>query len=354
MARRAILPAIAAMLLLCGCSPTTYVLRFDRAGGEGDQVWPVPQTLEVARYRYLGQLTGEDNLQPVGERGGGFKAALKWLVGLADGDAGRTVLQRPQSGTVDAEGRIYVTDVSRKAVFVFDEAQGRLEVWDDAGGGRRLASPIAVALGAGGQVLVTDSELALVLRFDRDGKPLGDFVGGTLQRPTGIARDAARGLIYVADTYAHDIKVFDDAGRLVDTIGRRGDGLGEFNFPTHLAFARSMLYVTDMMNSRIQGLSADGGVRLHFGERGLYVGNLVRPKGVATDSDGNVYVVESMYDTLLVYDPRGRLLLSIGGTGKDAGRFFLPAGLWIDGRNRVYVADMFNGRVVVFQFLGGT
>jgi hypothetical protein len=48
------------------------------------------------------------------------------------------------------------------------------------------------------------------------------------------------------------------------------------------------------------------------------------------------------------------LLLTIGGTGKDVGKFFLPAGVWVDARNRVFVADMFNGRVVVFQFLGGS
>jgi hypothetical protein len=27
--------------------------------------------------------------------------------------------------------------------------------------------------------------------------------------------------------------------------------------------------------------------------------------------------------------------------------------VWTDSRNRVFVADMFNGRVVLFQFLGG-
>ena len=67
-----------------------------------------------------------------------------------------------------------------------------------------------------------------------------------------------------------------------------------------------------------------------------------------------MYVVESMYDRLLVFDAEGRLLLAIGGTGRDIGRFYLPAGVWVDARNRVYVADMFNGRVVVFQFLGGS
>jgi hypothetical protein len=35
------------------------------------------------------------------------------------------------------------------------------------------------------------------------------------------------------------------------------------------------------------------------------------------------------------------------------GQFFLPAGVTVDRRNRIYVDDMFNGRVVVLQYLGG-
>ena len=106
------------------------------------------------------------------------------------------------------------------------------------------------------------------------------------------------------------------------------------------------------MNSRVQVF--DGGShRLTVGARGLYVGNLVRPKGVTVDSQGNIYVVESYFDHLLVYDRLGNFLLGISGLGRDAGQFYLPAGVWTDDRNRVFVADMFNGRVVVLQVLGG-
>jgi len=91
----------------------------------------------------------------------------------------------------------------------------------------------------------------------------------------------------------------------------------------------------------------------NIGARGLTVGSLVRPKGVAVDSEGNVYVVESYYDHLLVFNRRGEFLMPIGGVGQETGKFYLPAGVWVDGRNRVFVADMFNGRVMVFQFLGG-
>lgn len=45
--------------------------------------------------------------------------------------------------------------------------------------------------------------------------------------------------------------------------------------------------------------------------------------------------------------------MGIGGVGRGVGNFYLPAGVWTDARNRVYVGDMFNGRVVVFQYIEG-
>ena len=81
------------------------------------------------------------------------------------------------------------------------------------------------------------------------------------------------------------------------------------------------------------------------------MGNLTRPKGVTVDGVGNVYVIESFHDHLLVFNNKGEFLLPI--QGGDIGRFYLPAGLWSDAQGRIYVADMFNGRIVILQFLGG-
>lgn len=341
-----------AALLLAGCASGPQVMRLDAAEPDTARVFPPPQTQEVPRYRYLGQLTGEGNFASANGKSGARKF-LEWIAGLAGGGEQPTVLQRPQAGTVDARGRVLVTDVSRNAVFVFDEAAGKLDVWDRATKSVRFAAPIGIAPGKGGELLVADAELGRVFRLAPDGTPLGDFGAGVLVRPTGLARDAQRGRVYVADTRAHDIKVFDDDGKLVATWGTLGDGPGELNAPTHLSLANGTLVVSDTLNARVQAFDADGRPVLRFGQRGLYVGNMVRPKGVAADDEGNVYVVESMHDTLLVFDPKGRLLMSLGGTGQDVGRFYLPAGVWVDARNRVFVADMFNGRVAVFQFLGG-
>ena len=68
--------------------------------------------------------------------------------------------------------------------------------------------------------------------------------------------------------------------------------------------------------------------------------------------EGLLYVAESYYDYLLVFDSNGEFLMPIGGPGSQPGEFMLPAGVWLDEHGRVYVSDMLNGRISIFQFLG--
>lgn len=342
---------IVAVILLGGCAPSQSVLRYEPEKPL-DAVWP--PSPEPPRYRYVGELTGEQNVRVInsGVANAGTRF-FKWLVGLTSPKHIPTVLQRPHAGVADDAGRIYVTDVSRQAIYVFDEPAGALHVWDMATENARFVTPIGIALGANNEILVTDAQLSMVVRLDRQGKPVGSFGKGQLVRPTGIARDTANGRIYVADTHGHDIKIFNDQGELLSTIGRRGEAPGEFNSPTLLTFANNKLYVADTLNARIQELSTDGKPLHTFGERGVFVGDMPRPKGVSVDKDGNIYVVESYFDYLLVFNAEGQLLLPIGGTGGGLGQFYLPAGVWVDKRDRVYIADSFNGRVVILQYLGG-
>ncbi len=325
-------------------------------------VWP--SAPEVPRYIYAGQLLGVENFvvskagQKELESAHNSQQALMWLVGLdpnataGDHDT-KQGLQRPQTGVVDAAGRIYVTDIGQNAVVVFDQVAGQLRIWREATSRNPFAAPVGIAMGANKQILVADAELGLVVQLDLDGNPVGSFGEGVLQRPTGLTRDVATGRIYVADSLAHDIKIFDDTGKLLKSFGRQGQMPGEFNAPTHLTFDKNRLYVADTLNARIQVFDGGGEFLSTFGQRGLLVGNLVRPKGVAVDGQGNIYVVESLHDHLLIYNPKGEFLLPIGGTGKEVGRFYLPSGVWSDGANRLFVADMFNGRVMIFRYLGG-
>jgi DNA-binding beta-propeller fold protein YncE len=344
---------IATIILLAGCAAAPMEMRYfpDGRAPQSELVWPGPP--EAARLAYAGELIGEGNFRPVegAEEGAAIKV-LKWIAGIAGGNDRVVELIRPQSGTIDTQGRILVTDAGRQAVFVFDEALAELLVWDEAERGKPFLSPVGIVNDGAGGFLVADSEFGYLAHLDANGVPIGQFGRGLLQRPTGMARNPESGEIFVADSAGHDIKVFDAQGSLQRTLGRRGVGQGEFNGPTHLSFAHGKLYVTDTLNSRVQVLSPTGEPVSEIGRRGLFVGNLVRPKGVVTDRDGHVYVIESYFDHLLVFNENGDLLLPIGGTGSEAGRFFLPAGAWTGDGNRLFVADMFNGRVIVLDYLG--
>lgn len=313
---------------------------------EGHRItWPT--TPEVPRYLYGGALTGEPNFKRDDAPRGMLQRLGRWIAGLDEAPDAPLVLQRPAAVVGDDEGRLYVSDASRQAIFVFDAAAGELQLWDQAAPGLRFVAPSGMAvqpaaagplpaapaasgapgtLGAtGARLYVADAELKTVFVFDNLGRPLARIGQGLLQRPTGVARDAQSGRLFVADTHAHDLKVFDAEGRHLRTLGQRGEAAGEFNFPTHLALRGARLYVTDTLNNRVQVLDVDpatdatspgfGRFVRSVGARGLFVGNLVRPKGVAVDGEGNIYVVESYYDSVLVFSAEGEFLLPITGTG---------------------------------------
>lgn len=350
--QRIFLVLLGLFLLTTCATQQNQVMRYDLPGVSLNRVWPGPPA--TPRYRFIGQLTGEKNFATSEQsKPGKGKRFLRWLVGLGQSSTEPRVLIRPQSGMVDAStGRIYVSDQGRQAVFVFDEQVGALMIWEQADRNSSFLSPVGIVKGRSGEILVADAELGRVVRLSNQGEALGSFGEAVLQRPTGMARDPGSQKIYVADSAAHNIKVFDVNGSLLDTLGGPGTGPGAFNAPTHLVFADGKLLVSDTLNTRVQAVSASGQPINQIGRRGLYVGNLTRPKGVATDSAGNVYVVESYYDHLLIFNQDGEFLLPIGGNGAAVGQFYLPAGAWSDERDRIFVADMFNGRVMIFQYLG--
>lgn len=313
-------------------------------------IYPAPP--EEPRYIFIGHLVGDSNIERQRATSDVLFDVFSFLVGLVKGDDRSKHLSRPQGGWVDSKsGRIFVTDSGRKAVFIFDEHKGEFGLWDDAGGGQGFITPVGIIGLDNDEYWVADADLKQVVRLNTRGEFIG-VVADAFSRPTGLAYDATTRRIFVADSAAHTIKYFDVQGQKLGEFGARGDAAGEFNSPTHLAFHDGELYVSDTLNARIQVFSVDGKYRRQFGRRGVYMGDLPRPKGVAVDEMGRVYVVESYYDYLLVYDRDGRPLIPISGANYRAVAFDLPAGVWLDANNRVYVADMLNSRVAVFQYVG--
>ncbi|MEO5373995.1 MAG: 6-bladed beta-propeller [Alphaproteobacteria bacterium] len=318
----------------------------------GAQVWPLPP--DRPRYAYAGTLTGETDFLPTTSEGKstGTKV-LELIIGFVFGEPHYTQLVRPVAGLVDREGRVLVTDMGRPGILVFDMTKNGIDLWQVAAEGQTFVSPVGIAEDGSGGFYVTDSQLGDVFHLDRDGQPLKGFGKVELVRPTGIARDRATGNFYVADTGKHQVMVFSKEGELQEILGSRGTELGQFNFPTHLAVQGDSLYVSDSLNFRVQVLNLRGEHKLSIGQLGANIGDMSRPKGVAAGVDGRIYVVESFFDHILIFDSKGRFLMPIDGGTLQNGTMYLPSGVWTDRENRVYVADMFNGRVCVFKELTG-
>jgi hypothetical protein len=75
--------------------------------------------------------------------------------------------------------------------------------------------------------------------------------------PTSVVDDQD-GNIYVLDSDASNIKKFDSRGRFIKTIGREGQGPGEFSSPYYLTYAKDRLVVWDLMNRRLCALTPEG------------------------------------------------------------------------------------------------
>jgi DNA-binding beta-propeller fold protein YncE len=308
--------------------------------------WPAPPATE--RIRLVRSLRGEADLES--------DLARFWR--KVSGADAPVQLYHPVGVAVSPEGDLLaVTDQALSLLFLFDfKANTVRTVAKEALGG----IPVGVAVDAD-VVWVVVPARRLVLAFTREGLPLRTVELEDCDRPTGVAIDAERQRLYVADTSTpagsgHAVHVHAlDTGEHLATLGRRGEGQGELFFPTFLALAPGGgVYVADTMNARVQQLDDDGAFVRQVGERGDQFGQFDKPKGVATDSFGNVYVVDSFFSVVQIFNRDGRLLLFFGGRGDSAGFLSNPAGIAIDAHNRIYVADGLNFRVGVYELVNTT
>ena len=138
------------------------------------------------------------------------------------------------------------------------------------------------------------------------------------------------------------------AFRLAETIGSYGTELGQFSTPGGIATdSEGNLYVADSHNERIQKISVQGEV-YGLGGPGLFV----CPRGVVVDHSGFIYVVEQGASRLQKFGSKGQFLFAIGGAEAAQPRFASPTAICLDNYHQVYIADTDNDRVTCYTATG--
>lgn len=301
-----------------------------------------PPAPDEPRVVYVRSIHGP---RDIGQTASFFTRVGHWITG----ESGESIsLQKPFGLALDEIGNLCITDTGASRIYLCDFVHKKWRTYNGVGK-TRFAMPVAVA--RHGEIFyVADSQLGKIFAFRDQNKPVWE-ISTPLLRPVGLA--VADNSLAVVDSQAHAVFVFDFQGKLRFRFGRRGDGPGEFNFPTHIAAdLRGHLFVTDSMNSRVQVFDMTGKFLSAFGSGGDTSGHFGRPKGVAADSFDHIYVADAMFDNVQVFDLDGRLLLNIGQSGNRPGEFGLPAGLAIGADNQIYIADSYNHRVQILKYVG--
>jgi len=95
--------------------------------------------------------------------------------------------------------------------------------------------------------------------------------------------------------------------------------------------------VFDTLQNRFSMIGVDG------------PGALAAPMGVAVDKSGRVYVTDTVLRKCLVYDREGQFLLAVG----DLNRLDRPVGVAVnDALKRIYIADTRKHQIFVYDFEG--
>ncbi|WP_459076919.1 cadherin-like beta sandwich domain-containing protein [Cohnella rhizosphaerae] len=294
-------------------------------------------------------------------------------------------MNTPNAVAVDSSGNIYIADTENHRVRKVG-TDGKISTvagtgTPDYNGDNRAApsasldTPTAVAVDGSGNLYIADSNNNRVRKVDTDGK-ISTFAGtgtagsgtdGTaatafsLFTPSGLALDDG-GNLYIADTSNHRVVKVNTAG-IVSTVagtgsyGNSGNGgaatAAKMDSPVALAVGPgNVLYIVDNGNQNVRKVDTDGKISIFVGGNGYdYEGApassswLSVPMGVAADSDGNVYVSDTLNNRVRKVDSVSQKIYTIDSA------LYNPYGLAVDSSGHVFIADTYFHRIIQLTVL---
>lgn len=253
------------------------------------------------------------------------------------------------------------------AIYVADTENGRIAQCQPLGACQNfavdLAWPYDVAVASNGTVYAAAADEEHIYQLASSGAPLGTFVGVIAKpyltdnlhynRPR-LALDKEGNLLIVEEAGHRVVKV-DPNGKPLWAIGEPGVP-GYDN--AHFAWPRGVatdsagnVYVAD--GTRVQIFTGNGVYVATLGEGwGTGPRQFSWVTGVAVDGNGLIYVSDGYNHRIQVYDRDRQYVATLGVTGangSDNAHFNLPVAVAVDATGNLYVADRNNCRVQKFN-----
>ena len=325
--------------------------------------------------------TGSDTIRKITQAGVvSTFAGTAGNFGYADGAGSAAKFAEPTSLALDGAGIIYVADSINYKIRKITPSGvvSTLVTTDGTGSPVGFTAPNGVAVDVSGNICVADTYNQLIRKVTpagvvtnlaglapNTGRTDGTGSAARFDAPQGVAVDGS-GNVYVVNTSYSSIRKITSSGVVTTFAGGAGqgsaDGTGStahFNIPYGVAADGSgNVYVADTNNNTVRKITPGGvvstlaGLALASGSTNG-TGSAARfrkPRALAVDVSGNVYVADTGNHTIRKITPAGvvttlaGLALAVGNTdgmGSTA-RFRSPDGVAVDTSGNIYVADTGN------------
>lgn len=252
----------------------------------------------------------------------------------------------------DAGDHLYVTDTNTNSLFIYEYLRPVAEL-------KGLDYPLGVAVDSAGLIYVGNMGRKNIEVYDRLGNKIRTIGDGTIGMPNALAI-SKDGKLHVVDSVAKTIKVFAADGTPLFQYGQPGTGNGKFDLPVDIEIGAASgadqeeFYVADQAQGIIQVFDAQGvflrayGGILPFDKSSQWQGLFTRLQAVEIDHLGRLHALDSFNSRVQVLDPvSGAFILSYGSFGNGIGMVNIPLDIIITRKKYVISANLGSHRVDV-------